>query len=98
MARHPAYFSPLYTATVRAGEKSGSLIDVLKRYIDYQKKMLAIRRKLVSALAYPVFLVIALFGVLLLFFFYIIPNFTQMFDQELQLPFLTTLLISFTSF
>jgi type IV pilus assembly protein PilC len=98
MARQTVYFPPLYTATVRAGEKSGSLTDVLKRYIDYQKKMLAIRRKLVTALAYPVFLVMALIGVLLLFFFYIIPNFTQMFsDQEGRLPFLTTLLISFTS-
>jgi type IV pilus assembly protein PilC len=97
MARHPAYFAPLYTATVRAGEKSGSLVDVLRRYIDYQKKMLAIRRKLVGALAYPVFLVAALLAVLLLFFFYIIPNFTQMFDQGGQLPLLTTMLISFTN-
>jgi type IV pilus assembly protein PilC len=89
MAKHPAYFAPLYTATVRAGEKSGSLVDVLRRYIEYQKKMLAIRRKLISALAYPAFLVLALVGVLLLFFFYIIPNFTEMFDQNGQLPFLT---------
>jgi type IV pilus assembly protein PilC len=97
MARQPAYFPPLYTATVRAGEKSGSLVDVLKRYIEYQKKMLATRRKLISALAYPAFLVMALFGVLLLFFFYIIPNFTAMFDQGGELPFLTTLLIAFTA-
>jgi type IV pilus assembly protein PilC len=97
MAQHPAFFSPLYTATVRAGEKSGSLIDILKRYIDYQKKMLAIRRKLVTALAYPAFLVLALVGVLLLFFFYIIPNFTQMFGDQGSLPVLTTMLISFTT-
>ncbi len=97
MARHTAYFSPLYTAIIRAGEKSGSLTDVLKRYIEYQKRMLAIRRKLVSALAYPVFLVIAVFAVMLLFFFYIIPNFTQMFSDQGSLPFLTTLLISFTA-
>jgi type IV pilus assembly protein PilC len=98
MARHPSFFSSLYTAIVRAGEKSGSLVDVLKRYIEYQKKMLAIRRKVVTALAYPVFLVLALIGVLLLFFFYIIPNFTQMFsDQGGSLPFLTTVLIAFTN-
>ncbi len=98
MARHPLFFSPLYTATVRAGEKSGALVDVLKRFIEYQKKMLTIRRKLVTALAYPAFLVIALIAVLLLFFLYIIPNFTQMYsDQTGSLPFLTTMLISFTS-
>jgi type IV pilus assembly protein PilC len=98
MAKHPALFPPLYTSTVRAGEKSGALTDVLKRYIEYQKKMLAIRRKLISALAYPSFLVIALIAVLLLFFLYIIPNFTQMFsEQGSKLPLLTTLLVSFTS-
>lgn len=98
MANHPAYFSPLYTATVRAGEKSGALVEVIIRFIAYQKKMLAIKRKLVTALAYPAFLVMALGAVLLLFFLYIIPNFTQMYgDQGGKLPFLTTLLVSFTS-
>lgn len=98
MANHPAYFSPLYTATVRAGEKSGALVEVVLRFIVYQKKMLAIKRKLVTALAYPAFLVMALGAVLLLFFLYIIPNFTQMYgDNGGELPFLTELLVSFTS-
>jgi len=97
MASHPAFFPPLYTATVRAGEQSGALVDVLKRFIAYQKRMLTVRRKLVTALAYPVFLVLALVGVMALFFLYIIPNFTQMYsDQAGSLPFLTLLLIKFT--
>ncbi len=98
MARHPAYFSPLYTSTVRAGEKSGALVDVLKRFITYQKRMIAVLNKLKMSLAYPIFLVIALIAVLLLFFLYIIPNFTQMYsDQAGSLPFLTTMLVAFTS-
>jgi len=98
MANHPAFFSPLYTSTVRAGEKSGALVEVLIRFIAYQKKMLAIKRKLVTALAYPAFLVMALGAVLLLFFLYIIPNFTQMYgDQGGELPLLTKMLVSFTS-
>ncbi len=98
MAAHPAYFSPLYTATVRAGEKSGALVDVLKRYIIYQKKMISVLGKLKMALAYPVFLVMALIAVLFLFFFYVIPNFTQMYNEQAgSLPFLTSLLVSFTS-
>lgn len=98
MARHPAYFSPLYTSTVRAGEKSGALVDVLKRFIAYQKRMIAVLSKLKMALAYPVFLVIALIAVLLLFFLYVIPNFTQMYsDQAGKLPFLTNLLVAFTT-
>ena len=98
MASHPAYFSSLYTATVRAGEKSGALVEVLLRFIAYQKKMLAIKRKLVTALAYPAFLVMALGAVLLLFFLYIIPNFASMYgDQGGELPLLTRMLVSFTS-
>ena len=97
MAMHPAFFPPLYTATVRAGEQSGALVEVLKRFIAYQKRMLAVRRKLVTALTYPVFLVIALVAVMSVFFLYVIPNFTQMYgDQAGSLPFLTTLLITFT--
>lgn len=98
MEGHPAHFTPLYTATVRAGEKSGALVDVLQRFITYQKKMIAVQRKLITALAYPVFLVLVLVGVLMLFFLYIIPNFTQMYsDQSGSLPLLTMLLVSFTS-
>jgi type IV pilus assembly protein PilC len=98
MASHPAFFPLLYTATVRAGEQSGALVDVLKRFIAYQKRMLTVRRKLVTALAYPVFLVLALVAVMALFFLYIIPNFTQMYsDQAGALPFLTSLLIKFTA-
>ena len=98
MARHSAYFSPLYTATVRAGEKSGALVDVLKRFTLYQKKMITVMGKLKMALAYPVFLVVALFAVLLLFFLFIIPSFTQMYtEQGGSLPLLTMLLVSFTA-
>jgi type IV pilus assembly protein PilC len=97
MARQPAYFSPLFTSTVQAGEKSGALVDVLKRYITYQKRMISVLSKLKMALAYPIFLVVALLAVLLLFFLYVIPSFTKMYsDQAGSLPFLTTLLVSFT--
>ena len=99
MAAHAAFFPPLFTATVRAGEQSGAIVDVLNRFIGYQKRMLAVRRKVITALAYPIFLVIALVAVMALFFLYIIPNFTQMYsDQSGSLPLLTSLLISFTRF
>jgi type IV pilus assembly protein PilC len=98
MAKHPSYFPPLYTATVRAGEKSGALVDILKRFITYQKKMITVTTKLKMALAYPTFLVVALVAVLSIFFLYVIPNFTQMYsDQAGSLPLLTSLLIEFTA-
>ncbi len=98
MAAHPAFFPPLYTATVRAGEQSGALVDVLKRYIDYQKRTIALKRKVRSALIYPVFLVLMLAAVLAVFFLYIIPNFTKMYSDQASLPVLTMMLVSFTAF
>jgi len=98
MAAHPAFFPPLFTATVRAGEQSGALVDVLKRYIDYQKRTIALKRKVRSALIYPIFLVVMLIAVLAVFFLYIIPNFIQMYSDQTTLPLLTTLLVSFTGF
>jgi type IV pilus assembly protein PilC len=98
LAKHPVLFPPLYTATVRAGERSGALVDVLRRFITYQKKMIAVLGKLKMSLAYPIFLVVALVAVLMLFFLYVIPNFTQMYsDQAGSLPLLTSILISFTA-
>jgi type IV pilus assembly protein PilC len=98
LAAHPAFFPPLFTATVRAGEQSGALVDVLKRYIAYQKRTIALKRKVRSALIYPVFLVLMLVAVLAVFFLYIIPNFVQMYSDQASLPMLTTLLVSFTAF
>ncbi len=98
MAKHSVFFPPLYTASVRAGEKSGALVDVLRRFITYQKKMIAVLGKMKMSLAYPIFLVVALIAVLMLFFLYVIPNFTQMYsDQAGSLPFLTSALISVTA-
>jgi type IV pilus assembly protein PilC len=98
MAKHPVYFPPLYTSTVQAGEKSGALVDVLKRFITYQKKMITVISKLRMSLAYPIFLVVVLLAVLALFFLYVIPSFTQMYsDQAGSLPYLTQILISFTA-
>jgi type IV pilus assembly protein PilC len=98
MASHPAFFPPLFTATVRAGEQSGALVDVLKRYIVFQKRTIALKRKVRSALIYPIFLVCMLVAVLAVFFLYIIPNFVQMYSDQSELPLLTTLLVSFTQF
>src|SRR5262249_39914349 len=50
-------FPPIYVTSVLAGERSGSLADVLDRYIAYQKLTLSVRRKLVGSLIYPAVLI-----------------------------------------
>ena len=49
MAKHSIYFSDLYLATIRAGEQSGNLSEVLQRYIAYLKLMIALRQKVTKA-------------------------------------------------
>ncbi len=50
-------FPPIYVTSVLAGEKSGSLVEVLERFIAYQRLSLTLRKKLLVALIYPAVLV-----------------------------------------
>src|SRR5580658_6145577 len=51
-------FPAIYVTSVLAGEKSGSLIEVLDRYITYQRLTLGVKKKLMSSLAYPAVLIV----------------------------------------
>ncbi|MGK2858371.1 MAG: type II secretion system F family protein, partial [Thermoanaerobaculia bacterium] len=46
-------FPPIYSTSIRAGEKSGDLAGVISRFIRYQKILVALRKKVVGALVYP---------------------------------------------
>ncbi len=52
-SRAQGVFPPIYVTTVLAGERSGSLAEVLDRYITYQKLSLAVRKKVLVSLMYP---------------------------------------------
>jgi type IV pilus assembly protein PilC len=55
---HAGLFPGVYTASLLAGEKSGNLEQVLRRYVSYVKVVSTVRRKTVSALVYPAILVV----------------------------------------
>src|SRR5215213_5901943 len=50
-------FPPIYATSLRAGERSGDMEGVLKRFLKYQKMIVNLRKKVVGALIYPVILV-----------------------------------------
>jgi type IV pilus assembly protein PilC len=89
-------FPKIYCATVRAGERSGSLDKVLAQFVSYQKQGRSFRKKFLSALIYPAFLLIFL-GLLIGFVItFIVPSFAKLYaDMDVQLPALTTFVISF---
>lgn len=84
VAKHSRYFNELYVATIRAGEQSGNLPDVLQRYIAYLKLMMELRQKVAKALAYPAFLVIVGVGVIGFLVGYVMPTFVNVYGESAQ--------------
>ena len=95
LARHPQFFSDLYLATIRAGEQSGNLTEVLQRYITYLKLMIGLRQKVTKALAYPAFLIIVGVAVVGFLLSYVIPTFVSVYGESAKsLPAATQALIN----
>lgn len=75
LARHPRLFSPIYVRMVEAAEASGSLTESLTALATERQRGERLRRRFVSAIAYPVFLVGAALCVLVFVLVYLIPKF-----------------------
>ncbi len=91
LATHDRMFSPFYIQSIYAGEKSGSMEEVLEKIIVYLEKRRTLQQKIIGALAYPAVLVLMLIGVLIFLFVKIIPDFADIFDQaNMTLPWLTS--------
>jgi type IV pilus assembly protein PilC len=94
--RQQRIFPPIYVTSVLAGEKSGSLTEVLDRYISYQKLSLAVRKKLMVSLLYPCLLVVLVFALVIFLVTYVVPNFAQLYtSMSASLPAMTEFLIAF---
>jgi len=88
-------FPAIYVTSVLAGEKSGSLIEVLDRYVTYQRLTLGAKKKLVSALAYPCVLIVMVIILMVFLVTYVVPNFASLYSSMgAKLPMATTLLIA----
>ncbi len=97
LEKFPRLFDGVYINLVRAGESGGALPDVLNRLADYQSHSREIRDSLVSALIYPVILVLVAVVAVAVLMSYVVPQFAQLFadaQQTLPLPTRITLSIS----
>jgi type IV pilus assembly protein PilC len=85
---HGSLFPAVYTASLLAGERSGNLDAVIRRYVAYEKIIGAVKRRTLSALIYPAILVtmmVALIGIIVL---RVVPAFSEFyanFGRELPL-------------
>lgn len=88
-------FPAIYVTSVMAGEKSGSLIEVLERYINYQRLSLAMRKKLLVSLLYPAILICLVICLIVFLVTYVVPNFAALYNSmEAKLPAATRILIA----
>lgn len=95
MERRPREFRRLFVSSIRAGEFSGTLDDVVERLASLLEKQQASRKRLFSALAYPAVVLIAAGGVVVFLVCTIVPTFATMYDQmRVPVPPVTRALVS----
>src|SRR5713226_9493220 len=88
-------FPKIYVTSVMAGEKSGSLGEVLDRYITYQKLSLAVRKRIMVSLLYPAVLIFLVLCLIVFLVTFVVPNFAQLYSSmSAQLPAITQVLIA----
>lgn len=91
-------FPGVYVASLMAGEKSGSLELVIRRYVHHVRVVSAVKKKTVSALIYPAILLTLSIVVVSVIVFKVIPEFGAFYDQfgsDVQLPLLTQVMVGF---
>ncbi len=95
---HGTIFPGVYTASLLAGEKSGSLEDVLRRYVSYAQIISAVKRKTLSALIYPAILLglsLLVIGIIIL---RVVPEFSHFYTSlGAELPLATRIIMKFST-
>jgi general secretion pathway protein F len=81
LTRHPGGFSRLYVGLVRAGEAGGTLAPTLEGLADLMERERGLRATVQSALIYPVMLLIAATGAVVLLLTQVLPQFVPLFEQ-----------------
>jgi type IV pilus assembly protein PilC len=83
LAQHPRIFDKLYVNMVKAGELGGVLEIVLNRLAEFQEKSQKIKGKVVSAMVYPLVVLVIAGAILSFLLVFIVPKFQQIFQDAL---------------
>jgi type IV pilus assembly protein PilC len=96
---HGALFPGVYTASLLAGEKSGNLEQVIRRYVAYVKVVTTVRRKTISALVYPAILLVLSLVVVAIIVLRVVPEFGAFYEQfNEELPLSTRMIVAVSEF
>jgi type IV pilus assembly protein PilC len=95
----PQCFDELYVNLVVAGEEGGLLDNVLQRLALYMEKSERLKKKVKSAMIYPIAIIVVAIGVTLVLLLFVIPVFEKMFrEMGAELPLMTQLVISLSNY
>jgi type IV pilus assembly protein PilC len=98
-AEHSTLFPAVYSASLLAGERSGNLDAVIRRYVAYEKVIGAVKRRTVSALIYPLILVTMMLGLVGIIVFRVVPAFSDFYANfGRQLPLSTRIIVGVSDF
>ena len=92
-------FPPLYSSSLKAGERSGEIEQVIRRFIHYLQLVTEARRRVVSAVVYPIVLMAVSAAMLAVMTLYVIPQFEGFFrSMNVELPVLTRAILAISLF
>jgi type IV pilus assembly protein PilC len=98
-ASHGAMFPSVYTASLMAGERSGNLDAVLRRFVAYTKVIDTVRSKTISAMVYPAILIALAVGLVGLIVIKVVPTFSEFYDSfGAELPISTRVIVAVSEF
>jgi type IV pilus assembly protein PilC len=98
-AAHGEMFPRLYPASLKAGERSGELEQVIRRFIRYMKLVIDARRRVVSALIYPAVLVCLSVAMIIVMAIFVVPRFMGFFSElDAELPLITQIVLALSQF
>src|SRR3989338_7445092 len=89
LEEYPKVFSPLYVATIRAGEEGGNLREMLLNMAEYERNQAEIESRVRTALAYPAIMLVLGIGTVFFMLVFVMPQITKLFadvQQTLPLP------------
>ncbi|MDD9950263.1 MAG: type II secretion system F family protein [Zetaproteobacteria bacterium] len=99
ISQYPQIFSKLYINMVRAGESSGNLGLIMERLADYLEYQLETRGKIMSAMMYPIIMVVAAVAITLYLFLSVVPKLASVFDSmRAEIPPMTKFVLGFSDF
>jgi type IV pilus assembly protein PilC len=95
---HGELFPSVYTASLMAGERAGDLDAVLRRYVAYAKVVDAIKKKTISALVYPIILIVLATGLVSVVMLKVVPTFADFYGSfDAELPLSTRVIVAISN-